>query len=377
MTIKSTRTNLAALLLLTLVAGCSGFFTDEDPAGGADAGGGGGDDDPNRTTPMVVSTLPDDGDVAVARNVGISVTFSEAMFAPTLDDGTFTLASATADVPGTVISTGTTAVFWPAAHLAANTEYTATVTRSARSDYGVFLDAEHQWSFTTGDTLAAGNPVNLGTAGDFVVLSKAGISTTSGTLITGDLGVSPITASAITGFSLTADASNVFSTSAMVTGRVYAADYAVPTPARLTTAVGDMEIAFTDAAGRAPDVTELGEGDISGLTLDPGVYKWGTGLLIATDVYLEGDANAVWIFQIAQNLTVSSDVIVHLDGGAEAKNVFWQISGNADLGTGSEFEGNLICLTALTMRTGASLNGRLLAQTAVVLQSNAITKPAD
>ncbi len=376
MMLRTNRTNLAAMLLLTLVAGCSGFFTDEDPAGGADAGGGGGDDDP-RTTPMVVSTLPDDGDVDVARNVGVTVVFSEAMYAPTLDDGTFTLASPTGDVPGTVITTGTTAVFWPAAHLETDTEYTATVTREARSDYGAFLDAEHQWSFTTGDTLAAGNPINLGTAGDYVVLSKAGISTTSGTLITGDLGVSPITASAITGFSLSADASNVFSTSAMVTGRVYAADYAVPTPARLTTAVADMEIAFTDAAARAPDVTELGEGDISGLTLEPGVYKWGTGLLIATDIHLEGDANAVWIFQIAQNLTVSSDVIVHLDGGAEAKNVFWQVSGNADLGTTSEFEGNLICQTELTMRTGASLNGRLLAQTAVVLQSNAITKPAD
>lgn len=72
---------------------------------------------------------------------------------------------------------------------------------------------------------------------------------------------------------MTADATNVFSTSSQVTGNVYAANYASPTPSNLTTAVGDMEHAFTDAAGRAPGVTELGTGNIGGMTLTPGVYK--------------------------------------------------------------------------------------------------------
>src|SRR5213079_1973249 len=108
--------------------------------------------------------------------------------------------------------------------------------------------------------------------------------------VTGNLGVSPAAATFITGFSLTADATNVFSTSPQVTGKAFAADYAVPTPTNLTAAIGDMQLAFTDAAGRAPGVTELGAGNIGGLPLGPGVYKWGTGLLIPTDVTLNGRA---------------------------------------------------------------------------------------
>src|SRR5882672_4681065 len=92
-------------------------------------------------------------------------------------------------------------------------------------------------------------PVNLGAAGSYAILAKSGISTVPTSAITGNLGVSPAPASYITGFSLTADATNVFATAPQVTGKVYASDYSVPTPSNLTTAVGDMERAFTDAAG--------------------------------------------------------------------------------------------------------------------------------
>ena len=142
--------------------------------------------------------------------------------------------------------------------------------------------------------------MNLRTAGDYVILAESDISTVPPSVITGNLAVSPMAATFITGFSLIADSTNVFSTSAQVTGKLYAADYAVPTPSNLTTAIGDMGLAFTDAAGRAPDVTELGAGSIGGMTLAPGVYKWGTGLLIPTDLTLNGSATAVWIFQIAR-----------------------------------------------------------------------------
>ena len=118
--------------------------------------------------------------------------------------------------------------------------------------------------------------MNLRTAGDYVILAESGISTVPPSVITGNVGISPMTATSITGFSLIADATNVFSTSTQVTGKIYAADYALPTPSNLTAAIGDMGLAFTDAAGRAPDVTELGAGSIGGMTLAPGVYKWGT-----------------------------------------------------------------------------------------------------
>ena len=218
--------------------------------------------------------------------------------------------------------------------------------------------------------------VDLGTAGNFVILAKAGISTVPKSTVTGNIGVSPAASTYITGFSLKLDGSNAFSTSKQVTGKVYAADYAVPTPAELTTAIGDMEIAFADAASRTPDVLELGAGDIGGMTLPAGVYKWGTGLLIPTDVTLEGGAEDVWVFQVAQELTVANAVDVSLVGGALPKNVFWQVEGAVTMGTTVHFAGTVLGQTSIALKTGTSVDGRLLAQTAVTMGSNTVTQPA-
>lgn len=219
-------------------------------------------------------------------------------------------------------------------------------------------------------------PVVLGTADNYVILAKSAVSTTGVTAVTGNVGVSPAAASFITGFSLIADASNVFSTSSLVTGNIYASDYAVPTPANLTTAVNNMLTAYTDAAGRAPDYTELGAGNIGGMTLAPATYKWGIGLLIPTDVTLNGGPNDVWIFQVAQGITLASAARVILTGGAQPKNIFWQSFGAVDIGTTAHMEGVVLSQTAITLRTGASANSRLLAQTAVTLDANAVTQPA-
>lgn len=215
--------------------------------------------------------------------------------------------------------------------------------------------------------------VDLGTALNFVILSKTGISTTGSTVITGDIGVSPIAASAITGFALILPTASAFSTSNLVTGKVYASDYASPTPASLTTAVLDMQTAYTDAMGRASTVTELGAGNIGGLTLASGVYKWGTGLAIPTDVTLSGSANDIWIFQIAQNLNLSSAAKIILAGGAKASNIFWVVAGQTTIGTTAVFNGNILDQTAIVLNTGAVFNGRALAQTAVTLDSNTVT----
>ncbi len=223
---------------------------------------------------------------------------------------------------------------------------------------------------------APGTPVSLATAGNYVILAESAISTVPPSVVTGDLGISPMAATFITQFSLIADSTNVFSTSTQVTGKIYAADYAAPTPANLTAAVSDMLLAFSDAAGRAPDVTELGAGTIGGMTLSSGVYQWSSAVLIPTDLTLNGSATAVWIFQIAQNLTLSSAVQVHLTGGALAKNVFWEVAGSVDLGTTSHIEGVILCQTMINLRTGASINGRLLAQTAVSLDASTVAQPA-
>jgi hypothetical protein len=324
-----------------------------------------------------MSTVPASGATGVALNGSVSATFSQAMDPATLTASTFTLTSAAAvPVPGAVTYAGSTAVFSPAADLASNSSFTATITTGAKSASGTALAAKYEWSFTTGSTVATEPPVNLGAAGSYAILAKSGISTVPTSAVTGNLGVSPAAATSITGFSLTLDSTNVFSTSLQVTGKVYAADYAPPTPANLTAAVGDMQLAFADAAGRAPGVTELGAGNIGGMTLAPGVYKWGTGLLIPTDVTLSGSATDVWIFQIAQDLTMSSAAKILLAGGALPKNVFWQVSGLVDLGTTAHCEGVVLTQTAVTLRTGASINGRLLAQTAVNIDGSTVVEPA-
>jgi len=225
-------------------------------------------------------------------------------------------------------------------------------------------------------TAAGPKAVNLGTAGDFVILTKTGITTTGTTAIVGSIGVSPIVATSMTGFGLIADSTNTFSTSSLVTGKIYAADYAPPTPTKMTTAISDMETAYTDAAGRiSPDFTELGGGDISGKTLLPGLYKWGTGVSITNGVTLAGGPNDVWIFQMAGDLNVNNGAIVTLLGGAQAKNIFWQVSGQAVFGTTADVKGIILSQTLVSMNTGATLSGRALAQTAVTLIANTITAP--
>lgn len=226
-------------------------------------------------------------------------------------------------------------------------------------------------------TVAGPKAVNLGTAGTYVILTKTGITTTGTTAIVGNIGVSPIVATAMTGFGLIADSTNTFSKSSLVTGKIYAADYAPPTPSKMTTAISDMEIAFTDAAGRtSPDYTELGGGDVSGQTLLPGLYKWSTGVLVTNaGLTLAGGPNDVWIFQIAGDLVVNNGAIIHLLGGAQAKNIFWQVSGKTTLGTTADVKGIILSQTLISMNTGAKLSGRALAQTAVTLIANTITAP--
>ncbi|MGC2164763.1 MAG: ice-binding family protein [Gallionella sp.] len=328
--------------------------------------------------PTVSSTSPADSSTGAVLNTNVAATFSEAMNPATLTATTYTLKQGATSVPGTVSYLGSSATFNPTSNLAASTLYTATITTGATDQAGNALASNFVWTFTIGTAAAIGpKPVVLGTAGNFVVLAKTAISTTGATLITGDIGVSPIAATAITGFSDTMDVSNTFSTSTLVVGKIYAADYTDPTPAFLTTAISNMEGAYTDAAGRLlPDYTELGAGDISAMTLVPGLYKWGTGVSIDnTGVTLNGGANDVWIFQIAQGLTVANNAIVTLTGGAQPKNVFWQVGGQTTLGTTSDFKGVILCQTAIVLNTGATLHGRALAQTAVTLDANPVTQP--
>ena len=214
-------------------------------------------------------------------------------------------------------------------------------------------------------------PVNLGTAGTFVILAKTGITDVYKSAVVGDVGTSPITGAAL------------LLTCGEVSGTVYTVNAAGPLPCKvmnpsfLTAAVGDMGFAYNDAAGRlSPDFVELGAGKIGGLTLAPGLYKWATGVSISKDVTLSGGPDDVWIFQVAGTLNQANATHVTLAGGALAKNIFWQVAGAVTLGTTAHFEGVILAKTMIAVNTGASVNGRLLAQTAVTLQMNAVTQPA-
>ena len=217
--------------------------------------------------------------------------------------------------------------------------------------------------------------MRLGTAGNFAVLAKTGISTVPPSVITGDIGVSPAAESYMTGFSQTDKTG--YATSPQVTGFMYAANMAAPTPSNMTTAISNMQTAYTDAAGRTlPNFLNLGSGTLSGNTLAPGLYKWGTGVNITGNITISGAANDVWIFQVSGTLNMTSAKSIILGGSAQAKNIFWQVAGQATLGTTSHFEGTILSQTGITLLTNATMNGRALAQTLVALQKATVTKPA-
>ncbi|MFA5841278.1 MAG: ice-binding family protein [Candidatus Paceibacterota bacterium] len=225
---------------------------------------------------------------------------------------------------------------------------------------------------------ASGATVNLGGAANFAILAKTAITTTGVTAITGNIGISPAAASTVTGFGPVMDPSGTFSTSSLINGNMYAADYTAPTPSTLTTAVNDMLTAYTDAAGRAADSTNFNAGNLGGQTLAPGVWKWTTDVTIPTDVTLSGTASDVWILQMTGNLTIASATSVLLSGGALASNVFWQVGGGtgATLASTSVFNGTILSAKQVIMQSGATLNGRALADTQVTLIGNTVGTPA-
>ena len=307
----------------------------------------------------------------------ISATFSERMDPATLDATTFTLTAGSAVTPvsGLVTYTDSTAVFVPSAPLADDVEYAATITVGASSASGIALVAVNAWHFTTGTTVPPGVPIDLATAGNYVILSKAGITTDPASTITGDIAVSPAAATYFMGFGLAADPSNTFSTSTQVTGKVYAANYNIPTPATLTTAVLDMQQAYMSAASRSVDYPDVGAGTIGGMTLGPGVYHWGAALAIPTSITLAGRASDVWIFQIDGALGLTAGARVDLTGGALAKHVFWQVKAATTLGAGAHLEGIVLGKADVTFDAGAGITGRVLGQTAVTLAGSPVAAP--
>jgi hypothetical protein len=227
--------------------------------------------------------------------------------------------------------------------------------------------------------MAAGPaPVNLGSAAQFVILSETGITTAGQAYtITGNVGTSPA-----------AGSYEIDLVQAQVVGTIYEVVAggpagAVTNASLLTTAIGDLGTAIADAAGRTPIPTgpnlNPNSGNIGGMTLAPGLYKFTTTAYITgKNVTLmgTGGSNDVWIFQCAQDLQVGDGIQVILAGGAQAGNIFWQVETGAVIGTTAAFQGTIMAGTAITMNTGSTMSGRALAETAVAFDGSSITLPA-
>ena len=212
-------------------------------------------------------------------------------------------------------------------------------------------------------------PVELHSAGNFAILTKTGITDVFESAVKGNVGTSPITGAAL------------LLTCGEVSGKVYTVDAAGPLPCavddatRLTSAVRDMEFAYDNAAGRQnPDFTELGAGEIGGLTLAPGLYKWGPAFRFQTMSRFRGP-DAVWIFQIAGTLKEANAMRVTLAGGAQARNIFWQVAGAVDYWNHRALRGRRIGENDGSRQYWSIGERQTIAQTAVTLQMNAVTEP--
>lgn len=314
----------------------------------------------NTLPPTVTSTTPLDLAINVPINKRPSATFSKAMDPNTLTSLTFTLERGTTPVAGSVSLDGATntAVFTPVVPLEVGVTYTATVTTGAQDLSGTPLAQNKRWTFTAAACSQA--PIVLGSAGNFAVLAGSTVTSTGPTSVTGDLGVSPGTQ--VTGFP-----------PGVLIGSQHAG---TPIAAQ---GIADLTTAYNEAAGRTLCPVSKA-GDLGGQTLAPGLYKSTSSLEITTaDLTLDaqGEPDAVFIFQMASTFTTTSGRKVILAGGAQAKNIFWQVGSSATLGSTTAFQGTIMADQAITLNTGATLGGRALARIAgVTLDNNTIVRPS-
>ncbi len=318
------------------------------------------------TAPTLSSTVPAHMATGVPINQEINAVFSEDMAPETISTTSFTLMQGTIAVPGTVTSAGNAATFTPSQPLAINTTYTARIANTAQDLSGNMLMAgttPNPWTFTTGSIIpvAGAGPaaVDLSCAANFAVLAGSAITNTGPSIISGgDVGLSP--GSAVDGFP-----------PGTLIGGAFHINDTTANNAKLC-----LTSAYNDAAGRTLAPITVSD-NIGGQTLAPGLYKSTSTLAISSgDLTLSGPANAVWIFQVASTFTTTSGRQVILAGGAQAKNVFWQVGSSATLGTTSVMQGTIMADQSITLQTGAVLNGRALTRiAAVTLDSSTITKP--
>ena len=307
------------------------------------------------TPPVVVSTFPVNNQTQVGVGDNPTATFNVALNPATVTDSTFTLIGpGNVAVPATVSYVNKLATLTPTTNLAGITQYTATITTGVKNVAGTPLANKYTWQFTTGQAT-----INLGTAGTYGVLAGSTVTNTGPTIIKGDLGVSPGTA--VTGFP---------------PGTFTGVEHAGDAPA--ATAKADLLAAYTDASTRL-NANAL-PGDISGMTITPGLYSNSSSVMLGVGSNVtfdaQGDPGATFIIQMGSTLTTGVGSTMTLIGGTKATNIFWSVGSSATLGVNSTIVGNVLASASITAQTGAALNGRLLTNIAAVsLDSNNVAVP--
>ena len=310
--------------------------------------------------PIVSSAVPSSGMTGVAIGSPVVARFSEPMAAASVNAATFTLSQGVTAMSGTVSYANGTATFTPGLNLSSQTLYTATITTGVVDVAGNHLASNMVWSFTTAPKVSVVAIEPLSALGTFEILAGSTVTNTGATSVTGDLGVSP--GIAVTGFP-----------PGIMIGTIHAGD---PTAAQAQLA---LTAAYNDAAGRSVGAVAVA-GNLGGMTLAPGVYKSSSSLEISSgDLTLDakGDANAIFVFEMASTLITTTGRRVILANGARAANIVWQVGSSATVGVSSVFKGNILALASITVNSGASVEGRLMARTgAVTLDSNVVLIPA-
>jgi hypothetical protein len=331
----------------------------------------------NLVAPTITATNPANAAINVPIDKTISATFSTAMDPTTITNANFTLAVAGvggAPVEGTVIydAASQIATFTPSADLAANTQYTATVSNLAKDIFGNALAAgaaPNPWSFTTSAVVGPGPaPISFGSAGRFAVMATAATTATGPAVINGDVGLKPGSSQGIP--------------PSEVNGTIHVNDPVI------TQAQADLLAAFNDATSRSANAQTLA-GNMGGLTFTPGLYVNSTSVLLMgaganNNVTLDaqGDPNAVFIFKMGSTLTTAPGSQVILAGGAKASNVFWQVGSSATIDTTSIFKGNVLAAVSITINAGAAVEGSMFAGAAgdptgaVTVNASTVTVPA-
>lgn len=325
--------------------------------------------------PTVISNIPINLAVDVALNKILEATFSEKMTNSSIVNTTFLLKSGTSSVTGTVNVVNNTAFFKPTVNLISGKTYTATITSDAKNLAGVKMANNYSWTFKAKAPLGPIAPDLAGVA-RFGIIAGTAVSNSAGfsKINNLDVGIYPGVRSSITGFP----------PAIVVNGALYASDDLSPSgvAAMLLQAKTDLTSAYSYAEGASTPAPATVSGDQGGKTLAPGIYKTTSSLLIQSgDLTLDaqGDVNAVWIFQVASSFTTVGGAggNVLLTGGAQAKNIYWQVGSSATIGDYTAFKGNILALTSITLGSHSVADGRMLARNAAVTMAstNVINKP--